>query len=112
MSNKTTVVSISTGCFVPEHMNITFETNGKQGGNHSHGGWARLTLKQDCGYAKGYIIKSDAVPQDYVDLTDHAISIMVRGDWEIDGLITSLVNLGKILEKRFPDSVIDPEDWE
>ena len=74
-----------------EQCSITFATSGLQGGDTGNGGWG--LLKIDMGELEQRITH-----------IKNGVEIVCTGDWEIEGLISALVRMGKVLEKKYPEA--------
>ena len=72
---------------------IIFESNGTQGGDAGHGGYASLTFKKD---VSQYIL---SLNDNLIDSDCDKIKIESQGDWEIRAMIINLIQLGRLLEK-------------
>ena len=64
---------------LPEHMQITFETSGFEGGNGSR---HELALTWDGGGFEPEVLPSGGV------------RLKVQGDWELEGMMDALIALG------------------
>lgn len=90
----------------PEHPNISYDTTGLCGGNHSHGG--STTLELCLPFSCSIVLVDEHGGQMQFEGEEHKVRITVKGDWEIEGLDASLKSLGLALVAR--DSVI-PEQF-
>ena len=79
--------------FIPEHVHMCFDTSGYLGGDAGHGGYARL------------IIKSGACPMtitlDGKSVETDRVEIATNGDWETEGFVRALVELGQKFGRKF-----------
>jgi hypothetical protein len=77
----------------PEHVGLRFTTNGSQDGDAGHGGKATLEFIVESGI---HTVGLDKRPQiDIGEGSDHqTVSFTARGDWEMDGLVKALIELG------------------
>jgi hypothetical protein len=91
------------GSDIPEQIGLTFGTTGPQGGNHSHGGEATLELRIESGY-HAVEIDVDDKTRFRVDAGDWDNGMIVRitgcGDWELEGFVDALIDLGKQLSEH------------
>ena len=89
-------LQVITSAELPEYCQMEFKTNGHQGGDSGHGGYA--TLKIQAGSLGAKVLLSG---YDDFDIDGgEEIEITMRGDWEISGFAQALIELGKkILEK-------------
>ena len=71
---------------IPEHVEMYFDTTGFQGGDTGHGGSATLTIKWEGGDHE-------------IEVGENSITLTARGDWEIEGLVCALAELGELLSK-------------
>jgi len=69
---------------LPEHIDIRFGTNGLQGGDAGHGGYAILEITWGAGSFE--IIHGDG----------HLV-FKALGDWELEGMIEAIIKLGDTL---------------
>ena len=103
---------------IPEQANLHFETNGSQGGDSGHGGFAALTLSMPNG-GNGLYVTVDQSNRSAItesgprwmayDEVDR-VSIIVRGDFELEGLALSFLELGtELLARR--DVMKDRTNW-
>jgi hypothetical protein len=74
-----------------EQCSITFATNGLQGGDSGHGGWGLLKIHM------GEL-------EQRITLTKNGVEIVCSGDWEIEGVISAIVRIGKALDKKYPNT--------
>lgn len=84
----------------PENVSLKFATNGRQGGDAGHGGFAGISFSQGGGTLFCYL-KSD--PIHAIDLTENDLELVVEsgGDIEQNGFVFALIKLGKELEREF-----------
>jgi hypothetical protein len=89
---------------IPEALSLRFTTNGVQGGDAGHGGYAHFVLWQDGGESS-VVIGNGYECNEYENcdfsFKGNAIDFRVEGDWEIGGMIRALINMGSALSKRY-----------
>lgn len=85
---------------IPEQASITFETNGTQGGDSGHGGYAVLTIHQEGG---DFAVKVDGEEIPDAMIQPEKVEIRVGGDWEITGMVSALIELGRQLQAACGD---------
>lgn len=79
------------GEVMPEHPEVTYETNGWQGGDAGHGGYAKLTFSFHGGVFE--------VKQKEGKYGLKEIDIIAMGDWEQDGLVYAIIELAEMLKR-------------
>lgn len=90
---------------IPEHPEITFETNGFQGGDSGNGGFAQLSLS--LGGSLGFEVSTFRDPTMGDEGGIYGVTIRTTGDWETDGFVQALLSLGRQLAER--EDVLESE---
>lgn len=101
----------STG--MPEHAVIRITSTGPQGGDSGHGGWTKLVFAFHGGDAAVRVVGRNRrclVDTDDLGTLPATVEIMVRGDWEMNGLELALRRLGLHLLQVEMDK--EMETWE
>lgn len=75
---------------IPDHVSLFFDTNGHQGGDGGHGGFALLGLSTTSPSIKVVGIENGKRKEIMTDM----VSVKVSGDWEITGFALGLLELG------------------
>lgn len=95
---------ISVVAFMPEHVEVDYETTGPQGGDAGHGGETKLTLRFESGSRQVRILEADGGVMFDTEASHnwepYEVEITVRGDWEMAGFDLALKQLGIQLIQR------------
>lgn len=91
------------GEVMPEHPVVTYETNGWQGGDAGHGGYAKLTFD----FSHGGVFE---VKERQGKFGTNSIDVIAMGDWEQDGLVYAIIELAEML-KRDKDHLKAFHSW-
>jgi hypothetical protein len=95
---------------MPEHCIVEFNSNGTQGGDSGHGGYAMLEFRENGGHTNMEICV-DLENGQQVHLEDLSkVNITVRGDWELEWLAIALMDLGRKMLQR-DDIINDYVKW-
>lgn len=86
---------------IPEQLSVIVGTNGQQGGDSGHGGNAVIEFKADSGMNHVRILNKngDTLFSGDMSFDDISVQIIVQGDWEIAGLMSAIIEVGKSCEK-------------
>lgn len=101
----------SEGTGMPEQPEFYFESNGSQGGDAGHGGYALLNIKLDSSsfsvtsQSGGYYDRQLETVEDANEAT-----LIFRGDWELEGFALELIKLGLFLANQ--KGIRDVFNWE
>jgi hypothetical protein len=96
---------------MPEQCVVEFKSNGSQGGDGEHGGYATLEFKEN-GAETGIQLDIRLTTGQEYKLNDvELISLTVKGDWELEGLATALMDIGRKLLQR-DDILEDYLKWQ
>lgn len=96
---------------MPEQCVVEFKSNGSQGGDGGYGGYASLELKEN-GAETGIQLDIRLTTGQEYKLNDvERISLTVKGDWELEGLATAIMDIGRKMLQR-DDILEDYIKWQ